>query len=220
MTNKNKILKGLYAITDAKLMGDDIIPKARQAILAGINILQYRNKTAPIEKQEQEALLLAQLCKEHNVIFIINDNIELAIRVHADGVHLGQQDTQLLPARKKLGKNKIIGITCNNQLKFAQQAQEQGADYVAFGRFFASSTKPSAPHAELSLLAEAQKHITIPIAAIGGITPSRAPILLEQNVDMLAVIDGIFGQRDIVSATREFIDLIHAKDDPKPLSAL
>lgn len=212
MNTRNKILKGLYAITDPDLMGADLIAKSEQAILGGINILQYRNKRASSEQQEREALTLATLCKNHNVIFIINDNVELAIKVNADGVHLGQKDTQLQQARKLLGKDKIIGVTCNNQIKLAQEAQQDGADYIAFGRFFPSSTKPSAPHAELSLLSQARKSISIPIVAIGGITHELAPLILKEDVDMLAVIQGIFGQTDILNATRQFLDII---DSPK-----
>lgn len=213
MSDQDKILKGIYAITDPKLMGDDIILKAEQAILSGINILQYRNKTASIEQQEQEAHKLAKLCKNHNVIFIINDNVELANKVDADGVHLGQKDTQLQHAREQLGTNKIIGVTCNNQIEFALTAQQQGADYVAFGRFFKSFTKPSAPQAELSLLNEARKSITIPIVVIGGITHESAPLLLEHDIDMLAVIEGIFGQIDITKATQQFVDIFNSRDD-------
>ena len=212
MKNNNKILKGLYAITDPELMGLELIEKTEQAILGGIKILQYRNKTTSLEQQEQEASSLCKLCDEHDVLFIINDNVELAIKVNADGVHLGQKDTQLQQARKLLGKNKIIGVTCNNQIEFAQAAQEQGADYVAFGRFFNSLTKPSAPHAELLLLSKARKQITVPIAAIGGITPESAPLPLNEGVDMLAVIQGIFGQTDILKATRQFVEII---DSPK-----
>ncbi len=209
--NKN-ILQGLYAITDPELMGADLAEKAEQAILGGIKILQYRNKTASIEQQELEASSLCKLCNKHDVLFIINDNIELAIKVNADGLHLGQKDTQLQQARKLLGENKIIGVTCNNKIEFAQTAQGQGADYVAFGRFFNSLTKPSAPHAELSLLSEARKQITVPIVAIGGITPESAPFLLNEGADMLAVIQGIFGQADILNATRQFVEII---DSPK-----
>ena len=206
-------LKGLYAITDPELMGDDLIAKTEQAILGGINILQYRNKTASIKQQEQEAHTLARLCKNHNVIFIINDSVELAIKANADGVHIGQKDTPLEQARKLLGENKIIGVTCHNQIELAQVAQAQGADYVAFGRFFNSVTKPSAPQAELSLLNEAKKLIRIPVVAIGGITQECAPLLLKQGVNMLAVIQGIFGQKDILNATRQFVAIIDSPND-------
>jgi thiamine-phosphate pyrophosphorylase len=206
----NKNLTGLYAITSPELMSTDLIEKAEQAIIGGINILQYRNKIANYVQQEQEASALAHLCKKHNVIFIINDNVELAIEVNADGIHLGQKDIHIQHARKLLGENKIIGVTCNNQIELAQKAQAQGADYVAFGRFFNSLSKPSAPQAELSLLSEAHKLITIPIVAIGGITHELAPLLLKEGADMLAVIHGIFGQEDILTTTRQFAQLFNS----------
>lgn len=212
MQMNNKTLTGLYAITDPALMGTTLVTKVEQAIHGGIKILQYRNKTAPLSQQEQEARTLAQLCKKNNVLFIINDNVELAIKVNADGVHLGQKDTHIQKARERLGENKVIGITCNNQLKLAQMAQAQGADYVAFGRFFNSATKPSAPQAALSLLNDAVKSVTIPIVAIGGITHESAPVLLKEGADMLAVIHGIFGQPDILKATRQLVELFNTID--------
>ena len=213
MPMNRKPLKGLYAITDPQLMGTDLISKAEQAMLGGINILQYRNKTAIPEQQEQEASTLASLCNKHNVLFIINDNVELAIKVNADGVHLGQKDTSIQHARKLLGENKVIGVTCNNQIELAQEAQTQGADYIAFGRFYNSLTKPSAPKAELSLLREANKLITIPIVAIGGITAEVAPSLLKEGANMLAVIQGIFAQEDVLNTTRQFVKLFKTIDD-------
>ena len=207
-------LEGLYAITDSKLMGSDLISKTEQAILGGINILQYRNKTAPLEQQEQEALKLAQLCKKNNVLFLINDNVELALKVNADGVHLGQQDAPLKQAREQLGIDKVIGVTCHNKIELAAEAQKKGADYVAFGRFFNSETKPTAPPAELSLISEAKKSISIPIVAIGGITQETAPLLLKAGVDILAIIHAIFGQDDILTVTRQFVEIIDSTKVP------
>jgi len=205
-------LRGLYAITDPELMGDNLIHKAQCAIEGGINILQYRNKTAPLEQQESEANALSALCKKNNVLFIINDNVELAIKVNADGVHLGQKDADIKQARQQLGKNKIIGITCHNKIELAQQAQKHGADYVAFGRFFTSLSKPSAPAADISIIKEAKKSINIPIVAIGGITHQFAPSLLNEGADILAVIQGLFGQEDILDSTQKFVKII---DSPK-----
>ena len=205
-------LHGLYAITDPELMGDNLIHKAQRAIEGGINILQYRNKTAPFEQQESEANALSTLCKNNNVLFIINDNVELAIKVNADGVHLGQKDADIKQARQQLGKNKIIGITCHNKIELAQQAQKHGADYVAFGRFFTSFTKPSAPAADISIIKEAKKSINIPIVAIGGITQQSAPSILNEGADMLAVIQGVFGQEDILDSTQKLLKII---DSPK-----
>ena len=209
--NKNN-LHGLYAITDPALMQDKLIEKTQLAIKGGINILQYRNKTAPLEQQESEAKMLANMCHENNVLFIINDNVELALKVNADGVHLGQKDTDTTQARKQLGENKIIGVTCHNKIDFAVTAQQQGADYVAFGRFYTSLTKPDAPQAELALLNEARKIISIPLVAIGGITHDTALPLLQNGADMLAVVQGVFAQEDILAATRQFVKIIDSPD--------
>ena len=119
----NNQLKGLYAITDPKLMGTALLEKSQLAISAGINILQYRNKFASIEQQEHEALELATLCKENKVLFIINDDVELALKVNADGVHIGQEDTHIQQARETLGKNKIIGVTCNNKIELGDSVK-------------------------------------------------------------------------------------------------
>jgi len=215
MNKHKKSLSGIYAITDPELMHSNFVSLAEQAIKGGINILQYRNKSATPEQQEQEAAMLVSLCHNNNVIFIINDNVELAIKVNADGVHLGQKDTDIKQARKQLGKNKIIGISCNNQLKLAQAAQQQGADYIAFGRFFNSQTKPSAPQAELTLLSDAKDVIDIPIVAIGGITLETAPQLLNKDIAMLAIIQGIFGQDDVLQAAQKFNEIFNATNTPK-----
>lgn len=205
---KSQKLSGLYAITDPDLMQENIITKVEQAILGGINILQYRNKTASPVQQLQEANELAQLCKSHNVLFIINDNIELALQVDADGLHLGQTDTPLLEARQRLPENKIIGVSCNNKIEMALIAQKHGADYIAFGRFYKSITKPEAPQAELSLLSEARNKIIIPIVAIGGISPEAAPALIKEGVSMIAAINGIFAQDDVYLATQRYVKAI------------
>lgn len=207
-------LKGLYAITDPELMGKDLLPMSEQAILGGINILQYRNKSANKEQQYYEAASLAELCKKYNVMFIINDDTELAIKVDADGVHLGQKDLSLSKARELIGKNKIIGVSCNNQLSLAEDAQKNGADYIAFGRFFTSQTKPDAPQAELNVLTHARKIIQLPIVAIGGIKPDTASVLINAGADMLAVINSIFGQKDIRGATQQFVEIIQRLNTP------
>ena len=207
-------LKGLYAITDPHLMGNDLLSMSEQAILAGINILQYRNKVATEKLQYEEAAALSALCKKHHVLFIVNDDVELARKVDADGVHLGQKDMSPGLARELLGNNKIIGVSCNNQLALAKEAQQQGADYIAFGRFFNSLTKPGAPHAELDLLTEAHQILSIPVVAIGGITPATAPVLLKSGASILAVINGLFAQGDVFRVTREFIEIIQQLDTP------
>lgn len=211
--SKNK-LRGIYAITDPLLSAQELMPKVEAAIAGGISILQYRNKTAPDTQKFSEAQQLAALCKTHDVTFIVNDNIELALAVDAAGVHIGQLDSAIAIARNKLGHDKIIGVSCNNRLEYALTAQQQGADYIAFGRFYPSQTKPNAPQAALNLLAEARQQITLPITAIGGITAENASPLVQAGADMLAVIQGIFAQPDVYQATRQLAEIFasHSSD--------
>ncbi|VAX10293.1 Thiamin-phosphate pyrophosphorylase [hydrothermal vent metagenome] len=188
-------------------MGDDLLSPVKQAISGGIHLLQYRNKNALPQTQLIEAVALAALCRAHNVSFIINDNPQLAAEVGAEGVHLGQSDSNITHARQILGADKIIGITCHASLTQAQTAEQAGADYVAFGRFFPSQTKPDAPPAEINILQQARDHLSIPIVAIGGITPENGDQLIEAGADMLAVIHGIFGVTEIKQATQRYVKL-------------
>jgi thiamine-phosphate pyrophosphorylase len=203
-------LHGLYVITDHALQQHRQSPLAvmvEAAIRGGARIVQYRNKTSSRPEQLAEAGTLAALCKQHDVLFLINDDVPLALEVNADGVHLGQSDSALLDARKMLGAERIIGITCHDRLELALAAQSAGADYVAMGRFFPSVTKPEASPASLASLQHARTRLTLPIAAIGGITPANAPALLAHGADILAVIHGVFGATDITAAAGEYTRL-------------
>jgi len=200
-------LRGLYAITDRQLCGERLIEAVTAAINGGVRIIQYRDKSDDRMRRQGEATALCQLCRERDTLFIINDDIELALQVDADGVHIGQSDTRLARARQQLGPDKLIGVSCNNRLEYALTAQQQGADYVAFGRFFPSTTKPDAPQAELSLLETARQQLTIPLVAIGGITPENAEQLVITGADMLAVIHSLFGQADVEAAARRLNEI-------------
>ncbi|MCX7066568.1 MAG: thiamine phosphate synthase [Methylococcales bacterium] len=183
--------RGLYAITQTEHKSSrTIIAEVEKVILGGAVVIQYRNK------KPQDALFLAKelvkICHQYDVPLIINDDIELAIRVAADGVHLGEDDATVTEARQRLGKNAIIGVSCYNSVEKAIAAEKQGATYVAFGRFFPSSSKPLASPAEINTLCEAKKMLTIPIVAIGGILPENGMQLLNAGADFLAVIGGLF----------------------------
>ncbi len=183
--------RGLYAITQTEHKSSrTIIAEVEKVILGGAVVVQYRNKNP------QDALFLAKelvkICHQYDVPLIINDDIELAIRVAADGVHLGEDDATVPEARQRLGKNAIIGVSCYNSVEKAIVAEKQGATYVAFGRFFPSSSKPLASPAEINTLCEAKKVLTIPIVAIGGILPENGMQLLNAGADFLAVIGGLF----------------------------
>jgi thiamine-phosphate pyrophosphorylase len=191
------LLSGLYAITDDNLLLGRLESAVEAALQGGCRIIQYRSKLADITRQQTEAAVLLRLCKHYGALLLINDNVELARSTGAHGVHLGQEDMPIAKARALLGNDAVIGITCHNSLPLALQAERDGADYVAFGRFFPSSTKASAPPADLQVLVEARKTLQIPIVAIGGITLDNAPSLLQAGADMLAVIGDLFSAPDI-----------------------
>lgn len=205
MTNQ---LRGLYAITSQEPAHNTALSaQVEAAIQGGARIIQYRNKGEDQPRQLNEATQLLAICRTHQIPLIINDDLTLARRIGADGVHLGRDDQGLTQARKKLGPSAIIGVSCYNNLRRAQDAQTAGADYVAFGRFFSSATKPHAIQADIGLLHHARRELHIPMVAIGGITPENGVPLVQAGADMLAVIQGIFAQPDIRSACRKFATL-------------
>ena len=197
-------IAGLYAIIDTALIEQAPLAAAEQVLQGGARLLQYRDKKVPGPTRLQQAQELQQLCQHHGVPLLINDDVMLARTIDAAGVHLGRNDTGLQAARTLLGPNKIIGISCYNELQRAQEMAQQGADYIAFGSFYASHTKPAAAHAPLSLLTEAKKTISVPLVAIGGITPENTPELIEAGADAIAVIHGIFATNDYCKAARQY----------------
>ena len=183
--------RGLYAITQTdNKSGNTIIVEVEAAIRGGAVIVQYR------DKNPADALFLARelvkICHRHKVPLIINDDVELAARAGADGVHIGKEDGAIAQARKRLGNDAIIGVSCYDFVERAIEAQAQGATYVAFGRFFPSSSKPLAAPAKIETLQQAKLLLTIPIVAIGGILPENGAQLLAAGADLLAVIGGLF----------------------------
>ena len=191
-------LKGLYAITDEKLIAEerfsDII---EAALLGGTRIIQYRDKSDNQQKRLQQANTLRILCTKYSATCIINDDIELAKAVDADGVHLGRDDAALLNARQELGADAIIGISCYNDIELARIAEKNSADYVAFGTMFSSPTKPDAIMATPSIISEAKRQLDIPVCGIGGITSDNIDQLVQHHADMAAVISSLFAADDI-----------------------
>ena len=190
---------GLYAITQThNKSGDTIINEVEAAIRGGAVIVQYR------DKNPTDALFLAielvKICHHHKVPLIINDDVELAASAGADGVHIGKEDGAIPHARERLGNDAIIGVSCYNFVEQALDAQGQGATYVAFGRFFPSSSKPLAAPAKIETLQQAKLALKIPIVAIGGILPENGAELLAAGADLLAVIGGLFDSQPEQSA--------------------
>ena len=191
--------RGLYAITQTdNKSGDTIINEVIAAIRGGAVIVQYR------DKNQTDATFLAKalvkVCHQHKIPLVINDDVELAARAGADGVHIGKEDGAIAQARKHLGADAIIGVSCYNFVEQALDAQGQGATYVAFGRFFPSSSKPLAAPAQIETLQQAKLLLNIPIVAIGGILPENGAQLLTAGADLLAVIGGLFESQPEQSA--------------------
>lgn len=194
-------LRGLYAITDSQLLAGRFLSHVEAALEGGVCLLQYRDKSDDAARRLREGEALRKLCERYGTQLLINDDAELAARLGV-GVHLGQTDGPLTPARALLGRQAIIGATCHASLALAQQAASEGASYVAFGRFFNSVTKPGAPAASTDLLEQARAQVKLPIAVIGGITLDNAAPLVAHGADLLAVIHGLFGADSAQEVTR------------------
>jgi len=183
--------RGLYAITQTGYKStDDIFNDVVAAIQGGATVIQYRDKN-PVDAAFI-AHELVKICHQHNIPLIINDDVDLAMLTKADGVHLGKDDGEITSARRRLGDAAIIGVSCYNSVERALAAQSLGATYIAFGRFFPSSSKPLAAPADVETLRQVKAAIHLPIVAIGGILPENGGQLLAAGADLLAVIGGVF----------------------------
>lgn len=203
-------IKGLYAITPDEQDTHILLAKVEAALQGGIGILQYRNKLADHKLKTQQARALLPLCRQYQVPFIINDSIKLCLTLDADGVHFGADDGNLAEARVRLGNDKILGASCYNRFDLAISAQQLGADYVAFGACFASSTKPNAPVAGLHLFTQAKAELHVPAVAIGGITLENAPLAIAAGASSVAVINAIFNADDVKLTSQQFTKLFQS----------
>lgn len=205
-----RVIRGLYAITPAVDDSFDgttrLLVSARAAIEGGARIVQYRNKTAGRAKRLEHAIGLAAVCEKFGALFIVNDDVDLALDVDADGVHLGRSDGALAKARARIGPKRLLGASCYNDLALAKAAHEAGADHIAFGSVFASTTKPGAVRAPLSLFAAA-KSLGLPMVAIGGITHQNAPDAVAAGADAVAVVSDLFDAPDIRARAAQFASL-------------
>jgi thiamine-phosphate pyrophosphorylase len=196
--------RGLYVITPGPRA--DLLDACHAAVRAGARLLQYRDKSRDAARRREEAAALAALCTRYGVPLIINDDIELAATVAAAGVHLGADDPAIAAARARVGADAIVGVSCYDSLERARDACLQGADYLAFGAFYPSASKPHARRATPELL-EAAKSLGRPLVAIGGITADNAAPLLDAGADFLAVITGVFSTGDAFAAAQRYAQL-------------
>ena len=195
--------RGLYLLTPDEPDTGRLLARTRPLLDAGIAMLQYRNKIADAALRMDQAQALAEACRESRTPFIVNDDWKLALAVDADGAHLGEDDGELREARAALGPRRLLGASCYGRLDLAERAAMAGADYLAFGAFFPSGTKPGARRADPGLLREAAK-FGLPQVAIGGITPDNADSLIHAGADLVAVIGAVFDAADPVAIVRAF----------------
>ena len=192
-------LKGLYVITDEQLTPKQtLLSQVKTALNAGAKIVQLRDKSSQDYEIKELSLKLKKICDQYGALFIMNDRIALAKEVDASGVHIGKEDISLHKARAILGEEKIIGVSCYGDITLAKQMEREGADYVAFGACFASTTKKAAPTIDLNILSQAKSQLSIPICAIGGINHSNISKVAAHGVDMISVVKSVF-QNDAIS---------------------
>ncbi len=199
--------RGLYAITPEGVTESVCLEKVSQALAAGISTLQYRDKSSVWSTRLRMARRLGELCRQACIPLIINDDLALAIESGADGVHLGRDEMHLLETAVASSPRLLVGVSCYSDLDRARNAIARGADHVAFGSLFPSPTKPAAPHCELSVLRAARQEFTVPIVAIGGITPENGRAVIEAGADYLAAISSVFEAEDIAEAVSRYTDL-------------
>lgn len=208
---RTKSIRGLYALTPSLADTAKLCHLVEASLLGGASIVQYRNKKAGHVLRLKQARALLNLCRQHNVPLIINDDIKLCLAVAADGLHLGAKDIEkhgdLAEARAQLGDDMILGVSCYNRFELAQQAKLQGANYVAFGACFASSTKPAAVNVPLELISRAHQELGLPVVAIGGITLDNAASVIRAGASSIAVINALFAADDIKQTAQQFSNL-------------
>ena len=196
--------RGLYAITPDEPDTERLLALVQAALNGGAAIVQYRNKAAAAELRHEQALALQRICRAAGVPLIVNDDLEIALAIDADGLHLGGEDGDLAAARSRLGPDKLLGASCYNRLELAIEARDLGADHVAFGAMYISSTKPGAIRAPLELFGQATASVGLPAVAIGGITLDNTPPLIRAGAHAAAVISALFNAPDVTQRARDF----------------
>jgi len=199
-------LKGLYVITDDNLTPDkSIYEQVEQSLKGGASIVQLRDKHSSDELVMQKAIKLQELCHSYGALFVLNDKIELAIELGCDGLHIGKSDHERFSEIRESFKG-VIGVSCYGDVEMAKEFEKKGADYVAFGSFFTSPTKPNSNIVPLETLSKAKEALNIPVCAIGGINTTNIDSVMEQNPDMVSLISDIWSSEDILTRSRFYAE--------------
>jgi len=202
-------ISGLYAVTPNELDTKLLVAKVEAALKGGVRLIQYRNKAAGKSLLLRQATALLAACRAYGALLIINDHLDLCARIDADGIHLGATDCKPGPVRSLLGADKIIGVSCYNQLNLAQEAEAEGANYVTFGAYFNSDSASNLISAPLELFQQAKQTIKIPVVGFGEITIDHADRVKAAGADAIAVIDALFEAKDITTLSQQFNAVYH-----------
>ena len=199
---RRAVIRGLYAVTPDEEETLRLVVQVRSALAGGASVVQYRNKPAPDSLRRSQASALRSLCTTFGVPFIINDHLDLALETGADGLHIGAHDLNVIEARAALGPEPLLGVSCYNDLDLARAAVDAGADYVAFGSVFSSTSKPEAVHAPLALFSQALC-LNVPLVGIGGVTLANLPLLIASGAHAAAIISDLFDAGDVTLRARQ-----------------
>lgn len=200
-------LKGLYVVTPDWDDTDKLVAATVEAIAGGASLVQYRHKTASAAQRQQQASVLLQVCRQHGVPFIINDDVDLCLSLDADGIHVGGTDASVAEVRALVGPDKIVGASCYGNLQLARDAWQAGASYVAFGGFYPSRVKKYDFRTAPEIVAESKRDIPLPVVVIGGMTQENCLPLIAQGSDMVAAISSVYMTGNVVEAARQFAKL-------------
>jgi thiamine-phosphate pyrophosphorylase len=209
------VIRGLYAIAPEDPDTDRLVARVEKALVGGARIVQYRDKSSVSTLKRAQASAILAVCRRYRARLIVNDELELACAIDADGLHLGTTDGDLAAARARLGSDKLLGASCYDDIALARTARGQGVDYVAFGSVFASTTKHSTRRVPLALFTEARREIGLPIVAIGGLTPENAGPVIAAGADAIAVISALFDAPDITEQAERFGRLFPAEPNDR-----
>lgn len=209
-----RTLRGLYLVTPDETDTGVLLTCVRRALVARPALLQYRNKLLDSAARRAQAVAVLALCRQAGVPMVVNDSLELALEIGADGVHLGRDDGDPAVARRRLGPERLLGVSCYDEWERAVAGARAAADYLAFGTMFASPTKPAAVRAPLALLGRACRELGLPVAAIGGITAENAGELIAAGADLLAVISDVFAAPDPAARAAQYAAAFGAGPGP------
>lgn len=203
--DKNSMI--LYVITDRTWLGEkSLAEEVEEAIKGGATFIQLREKNIAFEEFLSIAKDVKKITDKYKIPFVINDNVDIAVKVNADGVHIGQSDEEINEARKKLGKDKIIGLSAHT-VEEALRAEKNGADYIGVGAVFNTLTKTDASHVDYKTLKNICSSVSVPVVAIGGINEDNVLKLKGSGIDGISAISAIFAKPDVKNAAKTLFDL-------------